>query len=99
MSFIHGHNIKYMDIKPKNILVQLHHVHGGYQIYIADFGHAKAYRSAEESSTDSPTSSTRTYAAPEAVIQDTRGFPADIFSLGCVFMEIFACIISTPKSD
>lgn len=97
MSFIHGNNVKHMDIKPKNILVRC--TSQGRKIYIADFGIAKAYRSAAESFTDGPTSFTRTYAAPEVVMQDTRSYTADIFSLGCVFMEMFASMISTKEVD
>jgi serine/threonine protein kinase len=97
ISFIHNKNVKHMDIKPKNILVRRMNDH--LKVYIADFGIARAYKSAAESFTDSPTSFTRTYAAPEVILQDTRGFPADIFSLGCVFMEMFACMISKPTKN
>jgi serine/threonine protein kinase len=95
MSFIHNKNVKHMDIKPKNILIR--RSQEGYKVYIADFGIAKAYRSAAESFTDSPTAFTRTYAAPEVVMQDTRGYPADIFSLGCVFMEMYACLAAASS--
>jgi serine/threonine protein kinase len=97
ISFIHQNNVKHMDIKPKNILVR--RVKEGRKVYIADFGIARSYKSAAESFTDSPTSFTRTYAAPEVVIQDKRGFQADVFSLGCVFMEMIATMMSTTESD
>lgn len=86
MHFIHTQHVKHMDIKPGNILVR--EVERNYRVYIADFGIARAYKSAEESNTDSPTSFTRIYAAPEVALQFTRGYSADIFSLGCVFLEI-----------
>lgn len=92
MAFIHSQNVKHMDIKPGNVLVR--GGKGGYRVYIADFGIARAYKSAEESNTDSPTSFTRTYAAPEVVAQDLRGFSADVFSLGCVFLEITEALLS-----
>ncbi|KAF2123900.1 kinase-like protein [Dothidotthia symphoricarpi CBS 119687] len=95
--FIHGENVKHMDIKPMNLLVR--QIGDKHRIYIADFGIARAYKSAEESYTNSPTSFTRTYAAPEVVLQETRGFPADIFSLGCVFMEILATLVSTAECN
>jgi serine/threonine protein kinase len=94
VKFIHDQNVKHMDIKPANLLVR--NAAQGQQIYIADFGIARAYKSAEDSFTDSPTSFTRIYAAPEVAMQDRRGFPADIFSLGCVFMEILSTLISMP---
>jgi serine/threonine protein kinase len=97
ISFIHDNNVKHMDIKPKNILVR--RVEEGRKVYIADFGIARSYKSAADSFTDSPTSYTRTYAAPEVVLQDKRGFDADVFSLGCVFMEMIATMMSTSKCD
>jgi serine/threonine protein kinase len=93
MLFIHELSIKHMDIKPKNILV--HVVQGLHQVFIADFGIARAYASAEESNTDSPTSFTPIYAAPEVATQGSRDLSADIFSLGCVFLEILAVLSSS----
>lgn len=93
IEYIHFENVKHMDIKPKNILVR-QRKDGDYRVYIADFGIARAYMSAADAETDSPTSFTRTYAAPEVVDQGTRKFRADIFSLGCVFMEMVAVLSS-----
>jgi hypothetical protein len=100
IAFIHERNVKHMDIKPKNILVK-RRVDGSNKVYIADFGIARSYKSAADSETDSPVSFTRTYAAPEVVLQDKRGFSADIFSLGCVFMEMMATLrsLSTGTYD
>ncbi|CAO2652823.1 Nn.00g022340.m01.CDS01 [Neocucurbitaria sp. VM-36] len=89
--FIHSKNVKHMDIKPKNLLVRPL-AEGRYKIYVADFGIARAYKSASDCETDSPVSFTRAYAAPEVVLQDKRGFSADIFSLGCVFIEMRAAL-------
>lgn len=97
IAYIHSKNAKYMDIKPKNILVR--RTKDNYRTYIADFGIARAYKSAADAETDSPTSFTRTYAAPEVVHQDTRGFSADVFSLGCVFMEMIALLSSCLTLD
>ncbi|KAF2627946.1 kinase-like protein [Macroventuria anomochaeta] len=95
--YMHGNNVKHMDIKPKNLLVR--DVGFRPDIYVADFGIARAYKCAKDSYTGSPTPFTRLYAAPEVVVQEPRGFPADIFSLGCVFMEIFATIMTTSVRD
>ena len=97
VEYIHSKNVKHMDIKPKNILVRRRS--GRYRVYIADFGIARAYASAADAMTDSPTSFTRTYAAPEVVDQDTRGFSADIFSLGCAYMEMMATLCSCLLVD
>ncbi|KAJ4291886.1 hypothetical protein N0V90_009783 [Kalmusia sp. IMI 367209] len=99
--FLHSENVKHMDIKPKNILVRTMgpaSIKGPFNIpwkvYLADFGIARAYQTAAEADTESPTSYTRTYAAPEVVLQEKRGLSADIFSLGCVFMEMTATLAS-----
>jgi serine/threonine protein kinase len=93
IAFIHDGNVKHMDIKPKNLLVRIRK-ENRFKIYVADFGIARSYKSAADSETDSPTSFTRAYAAPEVVHQDKRGLSADIFSLGCVFMEMMATLFS-----
>jgi serine/threonine protein kinase len=89
VAYIHDQNVKHLDIKPLNILVT------GSRVYIADFGIARAYKTAEESNTDTPVSFTREYAAPEVVSQEYRDMSANIFSLGCVFMEIVAAALSS----
>ncbi|KAF2811033.1 kinase-like protein [Mytilinidion resinicola] len=99
MDYIHQQFTKHMDIKPKNILIrQTPRGCNKYRVYFADFGISRAYKSAAEAETDSPTPYTRMYAAPEVVDQDTRGFGADIFSLGCVFAEIIAVLSSQRQS-
>lgn len=99
VSFIHSHNIRHMDFKPGNFLVRFTEnchplLSSTYKIYVADFGVARAYKSAAESETDSGTSFTPRYAAPEVAEQEMRGYSSDIFSIGCVFMEMMAAILS-----
>ncbi|OCK81122.1 kinase-like protein [Lepidopterella palustris CBS 459.81] len=101
--FLHDTLTKHMDIKPKNLLVK--YINWGdinwgdfilsadYKIYIADFGIARSYQSVQDVETDSSTSFTRPYAAPEVVRQARRGLSADIFSLGCVFLEMLSTIL------
>ncbi|KAH7382390.1 kinase-like domain-containing protein [Phaeosphaeria sp. MPI-PUGE-AT-0046c] len=96
LHYIHNNLTKHMDIKPQNILVEESST--GYRPYIADFGIARHYEKHEDIETDGHISFTRRYAAPEVVNQDTRGLPADIFSLGCVFLEIHVKIQS-PWDD
>lgn len=95
--YIHSNLVKHMDIKPQNILVRRNsgselHI---FTVLIADFGIARSYDRPEAIDTDGPTSFTRTYAAPEVVDQDFRGLAADMFSLGCVFLELFISLCDT----
>lgn len=97
INFLHSNATKHMDIKPKNLLIKdLRYSslssQGPYKIYIADFGITRSYKRAADAETDSPTSFTPLYAAPEVVDQRKRGLSADIFSLGCVFAEMLAVL-------
>jgi serine/threonine protein kinase len=94
--YIHSRFTKHMEIKPQNILIVEGHQRK-YHPLIADFGIARSYESQHDIETDRRTSFTKRYAAPEVVKQDPRGLPADIFSLGCVFLEIYISIQSTPS--
>lgn len=80
--------IKHGDIKPGNILVDRHR-----NILLTDFGISKIYAKDENPSTLSATvKGTPMYAAPEVLGQSMshhkRGLRIDIFSLGCVFLEM-----------
>jgi serine/threonine protein kinase len=89
VQYIHQNLIKHMDIKPQNILVRARQARYQYTVLIADFGIARSYATLDDTETDGMTPFTKRYAAPEVVKQDLRGLPADVFSLGCVFIEIF----------
>ncbi|KAL5436585.1 hypothetical protein PMIN07_012041 [Paraphaeosphaeria minitans] len=98
MDFLHSFPIKHMDIKPQNLFVrdistsdadEQHQC----KLYFTEFGISKAYKSVDECDTESPTSFTRTYAAHEVGIQESRGLSADMFSLGCVYSEMLATIL------
>lgn len=88
VEYIHGTLTKHMDFKPQNILVRKTNNDDQYRVYIADFGIAKSYSTPEAIETDGRTTFTKRYAAPEVMLQYKRGLPADIFSLGCVFLEL-----------
>ncbi|KAJ4368762.1 hypothetical protein N0V83_005844 [Neocucurbitaria cava] len=86
VAFIHRSTTKHMDIKPQNILVR--DIFLDWRIYIADFGLSRSFAQQGHSQTDGPTSRTPRYCAPEVYNFERRGRSADIFSLGCVFLEI-----------
>lgn len=94
LAYMHTHRIRHRDIKPQNILV-----HQGVVLY-ADFGVARDYSGAVQTVTeDYPGPFTRKYCAPEVsgyAAGDTRSWKSDVFSLGCVFLYMYATLVSDP---
>ena len=91
LQFMHAQRVRHKDIKPSNILV-----HGESVIY-TDFGSSLDYSAATRSiTTGRPTSITRKYAAPELHEWSPRSSKTDIFSLGCVYLEILSALVLGP---
>ncbi|KAF1968773.1 kinase-like protein, partial [Bimuria novae-zelandiae CBS 107.79] len=84
LAFIHSHTIRHKDMKPQNILV-----HDGHMIY-TDFGIAFDASEQDTTTTGRPEAFTDRYRAPEVANWDPRNRKSDVFSLGCVFIEIMA---------
>lgn len=92
LCYIHSNKVKHKDIKPQNLLV-----HGQNNLY-TDFGIARDFEGSI-SVTAGNTGMTRRYSAPEVVAGDGRSRPADIFSLGCVYLEILGAIFKCSFLD
>jgi serine/threonine protein kinase len=89
LRYIHAETTKHLDIKPANIVVKCHPRYiFGFNVYVTDFGISRHFPLLENSQTDSTITKTPKYCAPEVAEEDSRGRSADIFSLGCVFLEI-----------
>jgi serine/threonine protein kinase len=92
LSHIHSRNVRHADIKPENILIQ------NMEPRICDFGISRCL-----SDTDSTSSSvspmTPMYAAPEIAQQRRHGRKADVFSLGCVFLEMLTVLSGRSIGD
>jgi serine/threonine protein kinase len=58
-----------------------------------DFGISTQMASDDVSVTIGPTSYTPRYASPETLSFESRGRASDIFSMGCVWVEIYTVII------
>lgn len=90
--YVHNHTTKHMDIKPKNILVRTNEAARSgrhrWKVYLADFGLSKSFTEQGHSQTDGPVSRTPRYCAPEVYAHNPRGRASDIFSLGCVYLEM-----------
>ncbi|KAF2120652.1 kinase-like domain-containing protein, partial [Lophiotrema nucula] len=85
LAFMHQRHIRHGDIKPSNILL-----HQGHILY-ADFGIARDTSLLDQNrTTGHPGQFTKRYAPPEVFDYMPRGRSADVFSLGCVYVEILA---------
>jgi len=95
LAFMHGQKIRHKDIKPHNILI-----HQGSVIY-TDFGYSLDHSIIGGGTTDGrPDAFTRRFCAPEVSDYDPRNAKSDIFSLGCVFMEILSVLHDDfPQQD
>ena len=91
LEFMHAQRVRHKDIKPHNILV-----HNNSLIY-TDFGSSLDYSANTRSiTTGRPDSITRKYAAPEVHDWSPRSSKTDIFSLGCVYLEILSALFLGP---
>ena len=90
ISFMHRQKVRHKDIKPQNILI-----HQGSMI-ITDFGYSLDHSKIGKSTTTGrPSAFTRRYCAPEVNDWGPRNSRSDIFSLGCVFLEILLALNET----
>nr|BAB28833.1 unnamed protein product [Mus musculus] len=81
LDFLHANCIVHRDLKPENILVTSNGT-----VKLADFGLAKIY-SYQMALT--PVVVTLWYRAPEVLLQSTYATPVDMWSVGCIFAEMF----------
>jgi serine/threonine protein kinase len=82
VEYLHANKIRHRDIKPANILIYRR------QVLLVDFGLVHDSNESSGSTTSGETRGTLRYAAPEVVLQNRANSSSDIWSLGCVFLEI-----------
>lgn len=82
VEYLHANRFRHRDIKPANILVHRR------QVLLADFGLVHDSKGFPGSTTSGETRGTLRYAAPEVVLQNRANSSSDIWSLGCVFLEM-----------
>jgi serine/threonine protein kinase len=94
LAYMHSKGIRHKDIKPGNILI-----HQGIPIY-TDFGASKDTKKDGQCTTEGrPESLTRRFCAPEVLEYDKRNFAADVYSLGCVFVEMLVRLSHLTEHD
>ena len=94
LEYMHSKQIRHKDIKPSNILVH------GQVVLFTDFGLAQEFGENTLTSiatglmsTGAPEAFTRRYAPPEVLSFERRNDRTDIFSLGCVYLEIIVSLV------
>ncbi|KAK7180169.1 hypothetical protein DPSP01_012796 [Paraphaeosphaeria sporulosa] len=82
VEYLHSQNIRHKDLKPSNILLSAG------RVFLTDFGTATDFSDRTSSTTEGIERGTPKYFAPEMAAYEGSGRPADIFSLGCVLLEM-----------
>ncbi|XP_003964954.1 cyclin-dependent kinase 6 isoform X2 [Takifugu rubripes] len=81
LDFLHTNLVVHRDLKPENILVSSHG-----EVKIADFGLARIY---SFNIALTPGVVTLWYRAPEVLLNSVYMFSVDMWSVGCIFAELF----------
>ncbi|KAK0672046.1 kinase-like domain-containing protein [Cercophora samala] len=91
VAFLHRSNIRirHKDIKPENIVID-----DFLLPVLTDFGLSKHFETGQHS--EGPTPKTLKYADPEAINETQRDERSDVFSLGCVFLEMATTLLGRP---
>ncbi|KAF2646174.1 kinase-like protein, partial [Massarina eburnea CBS 473.64] len=91
LAFIHRSKIRHKDVNPQKILVDR-----GMVLY-TDFGYSLDSSKSSNSSTTAgkPQFWTRRYSAPEVLNHERRNSLSDVFSLGCVYIDMLS--VMYPK--
>ncbi|KAH7397293.1 kinase-like domain-containing protein [Pyrenochaeta sp. MPI-SDFR-AT-0127] len=82
VAWLHQQGIRHKDLKPSQILLSSD------GLWLTDFGWSKDISELTQSATDGGQNITLKYQAPERARKQLCGRPEDIFSLGCIFIEM-----------
>jgi len=94
VAYVHGENVRHLDIKPGNILLTPK------RAYLADFGISRNLEDASNSLTEGYAGGTRMYQSPEALENRKHHMsPAEIYSLGAVFLGIATVLYGENQSQ
>jgi serine/threonine protein kinase len=85
INYLHQNNIRHEDLKPQNVLIH------GENILLTDFGFSLDFSSDSISTTTGrPSAWTIRYSAPEVLEFEPRNRATDIYSLGCILLEMIS---------
>jgi len=82
LAYLHSEKIRHRDIKPQNILVK------GDRVFLTDFGISLDWASLSRSTTEDDHAKTWMYCAPEVAENEPKNTLSDVWSLGCVYLEM-----------
>ena len=90
LSYLHNSDVRHKDIKPENILID----ESG-SVVLTDFGISRRFPRHTPHATNEERKFTRKYASPEIMKDENtpRDDPSDVFSLGCVFLEMATLLL------
>ncbi|CAG8974109.1 hypothetical protein HYALB_00002744 [Hymenoscyphus albidus] len=91
VAYVHERGIRHRDLKPKNILLSRG------RVFLADFGIARDVRDSDNTQTAGGTGTTL-WKAPEVYLgNDHHMSPADVWSLGCIFLAAITAVYGETK--
>ncbi|KAK8096024.1 kinase-like protein [Apiospora kogelbergensis] len=93
LAYIHGKNIRHKDIKPNNVLVK------GDKVFLSDFGTSRVCLEGHLTTRGGSPEGTPRYWAPEVGDGADRNTASDIWSLGCVFLEMATTLFRYSHND
>ncbi|KAF4976583.1 hypothetical protein FZEAL_6761 [Fusarium zealandicum] len=93
LAYVHKKNIRHKDIKPNNILVK------SGQVLLADFGTSRICLDGHLTTNGNSKAGTPRYWAPEVMDEADRNTASDIWSLGCVFLEMATALFGYTHND
>ena len=96
LSYLHESDVRHKDIKPENILID-----ESESLILTDFGISRRFQKNTPHSTNDQWKFTRKYASPEMMKGRTvlRDDPSDVFSLGCVFLEVATLLLGEDLKE
>ncbi|KAK5053838.1 hypothetical protein LTR84_001800 [Exophiala bonariae] len=92
------------DLKPRNILVTVNPDTGDLLFSISDFGTARIGQILSGSAQHSffptrPSAGDAVYGAPDAILEGSTSRPYDMWSMGCMFLELLTWIVGLEEED